>query len=108
MSDAQTILLTVVVVASATAALTLYGRRRMTRTWTGRVERVHETTRRDDRDADGHHVIKVVKITFRTDQGKTVRAELDERAFVKAYPDGLAVGDRVSKAAGAWYPVLEA
>ena len=25
----------------------------------------------------------------------------------QTYPDGLAVGDRVVKAAGAWYPVLE-
>ena len=107
MSDTQTLLLTVVVVVLATTALTLYGRRRMTGTWAGRVERVHETTRRDDRYSDGHHVIKVVKVTFRTDQGKTVRVELDERAFGQAYPDGLAVGDRVIKAAGAWYPVLE-
>ncbi len=108
MSDTQTILLTVVVVVLATVALTLYGRRRMTSTWAGRVERVHETTRRDDRTSDVHHVIKVVKITFRTDQGKTIRVELDERAFAQAYPNGLAVGDRVTKTAGAWYPVLEA
>lgn len=103
MEDLPTILLTVGFVALVTVLITLYSRRKMASTWTGVVERVRNF-QKQDANVDHSSTVPMVAVVFRTDQGRRVKVELEKRRFDAAFPDGLEPGDRVEKAAGAWYP----
>ena len=99
------ILSTVIVVAIVTVLLTLWARRRSGSSWSGVVERIDEKTRtRHQSDDDPGTTEHYAAVRFRTDAGKTATMEFRRNAFDKQYSGNLAVGDRVTKAAGAWFP----
>lgn len=102
MNDLQNVLLTVGFVALVTVVITLYSRRKLAQSWSGAVERVR-TLQRPDPGVD-HSFVHKVAVTFRTDQGRRVRIELERRRFDAAFPRGLVAGDRVEKKPGAWFP----
>jgi hypothetical protein len=102
MNDVQNVLLTIGFVALVTVIVTLYSRRKMATTWSGTVERVR-AFQRPDPNVD-HSFVHKVAVTFRTDQGRRVKIELERHRFEAAFPNGLAAGDRVEKSVGAWYP----
>jgi hypothetical protein len=102
MNDLQNVLLTVGFVAAVTVVITLYARRKMADRWSGAVERVRSFQRPDPNS--NHSFVHKVAVTFRTDTGRRVKIELERSRYEAAFPDGLAAGDRVEKAPGAWFP----
>ena len=99
------IVLTVIVVAVVTVLLTLWARRRSGSTWSGVVERIDEKSRMHHQsDDDPGTTEHYMTVRFRTDAGKTTTMEFRRNAFDEQYGGNLAVGDRVTKAAGAWFP----
>ena len=102
MNDLQNVLLTVGFVAAVTVVITLYARRKMAQSWGGAVERVR-TFQRPDPNVDRSFVHKVA-VTFRTDQGRRVKIELERSRYDAMFPSGLVAGDRVEKTPGAWFP----
>jgi len=106
--DAGELLLTIVVVAGLTLVLTLFARRQMRSSWSGRVEKVRERTRTHQNDEhDVGTTEHVVTVVVRTDAGKRVKVALPLPTFQHLFPTGLEVGDRVEKKSGAPYPALE-
>lgn len=106
--DAGELILTIVVVAAVTLALTIWTMRRKASTWSGEVEKVREISRTRQRDDNAPRTTKYyVQIRARTDAGKRVKVELERHVFQRLYPTGLEPGDRITKKAGEWHPTLE-
>jgi hypothetical protein len=102
MNDLHNVLLTIGFVTLFTVVLTLFTRRKMAANWSGSVERVR-TFQRPDPDVQ-HSFVEMVAVTFRTDQGKRKKLQLERSRYDAAFPGGLAAGDRVEKTSGAWFP----
>ena len=102
MNDLQNVLLTVAFVALVTVVITLYTRRKLAASWSGSVERVRAFQRPDPNVE--HSFVYKVAVTFRTDQGRRVRIELERSRYDAAFPSGLVAGNRVEKKPGAWFP----
>jgi hypothetical protein len=105
----EELLYTIGFLALVTVLLTLWVRRRNASSWAGVIEQVREVQKthhqnRDDPGTTEHYV----RIAARSDHGKRIRLEMPLRTFEALYPDGLAVGDRVAKNPGSWYPTYEA
>jgi len=108
MEDAQSIILTVVVVVGFTALLTWHSFRKKAQSWGGLVTEIagkQVCTNSLEEDEPATYESYVV-IRYRTDEGKRGKLSLRKHAFDQLY-SGLAVGDRLRKDSGEYMPVVE-
>jgi len=98
------ILLVIVVVIAATVLLTWYARKKMAQSWTGVVSSVHRYEQPHDPQDSQSLMEDWMRVVIRTDAGKKIKLQFRKTQFDQLYPTGLVEGDRVEKAAGAFYP----
>jgi len=103
--DMKELLLTVAVIGGLTLLLSLYARRKMSRSWRGRVEKITSFSERDPHFEDSSVSRQMVRVFFRTEKGKTIKMDFEKGHYEKIYPQGLAEGAEVEKQPGKWYPL---
>lgn len=94
----------ILLAVALSVVLTLYTRRRTSRTWQGVVEDVRSYRR--DRSTSSESVAQFesyIQVRYRTDTGRRGKITLKKRQFDAALA-GLKPGDRLVKEAGSYYP----
>jgi hypothetical protein len=108
MSEFQTILLTVAVIAAITLIAYMYSKKRMKNAWKGTVVKVKKKTKHLNRySGDIVDTETYIYIYCRTDKGHIQQFRIEERACINRFGRLPVEGDKMEKKQNEWLPVFQ-